>query len=180
MGFLRDPTFRKFVTDRYRWAWSLYLLAVREALKVSDYCISLINVKQNSPKKTEVIVSALLCLVTCGEVISQQAADPFCEDTGSEQVVAVVIHCKLGFHLRVKTHGRQLVTLSLTRWILYNERWQEIPERQVDPIIPRKYHTVYFTGFVRLTVTHSKMLKNKIMQLNDGVTYSNKINFPQL
>lgn len=50
------------------------------------------------------LVHYCMC-VTCSEVIPQQAADPFCEDTGSEQVVAAVIHCELGFHLRVKING---------------------------------------------------------------------------
>ena len=45
-----------------------------------------------------------LCLVTCSEVISQQAEDPFSENTGGEQVVTVVIHCELGFHLRGEKH----------------------------------------------------------------------------
>lgn len=50
----------------------------------------------------------LLLLVTCSEVIAQQAEHPLGEDTGSEQVVTVVIHCELGLDLRDKTHtGRQ-------------------------------------------------------------------------
>lgn len=53
-------------------------------------------------KYTNILISVHVCLVTCSEVISHQAEDPFSEDTGGEQVVAVVIHCKLGFHLRVK------------------------------------------------------------------------------
>ena len=47
-----------------------------------------------------------VCLVTCSEVISQQAEDPLCEDTGGKQVVAVVIYCKLGFHLKVRYTGK--------------------------------------------------------------------------
>lgn len=42
--------------------------------------------------------------VTCSEVISQQAEDPFCEDAGSEKVVPVVIHRKPGLHLRGTRH----------------------------------------------------------------------------
>lgn len=67
-------------------------------MSVPGYSIDLIPVK-NMLKDTH-----NNCLVTCGKVISQQAEDPFCEDTGGEQVVAVVIHCKLGFHLRVQIH----------------------------------------------------------------------------
>lgn len=45
-----------------------------------------------------------LVRVTCSEVISQQAEDPFCEDAGSEKVVPVVIHRKFGFHLSGTRH----------------------------------------------------------------------------
>lgn len=56
---------------------------------------------------------AFLNVVTCSKVISQQAEDPFCEDAGGKQVVAVVINCKLGFHLSVKIHGETVINTYL-------------------------------------------------------------------
>lgn len=53
------------------------------------------------------------CLVTCSEVISQQAEDPFCKNTGGKQVVTVIVHCKLCFHLRGKKHMKTDYKISI-------------------------------------------------------------------
>lgn len=86
----------------------LYVPYFREGFSVSDIYVSFILSRKKCPHThTHINMSAFLHLfwVTCSEVISQQAEDPFSEDTGSEQVVAVVVHCKLCFHLRVKVDG---------------------------------------------------------------------------
>ena len=70
--------------------------------------------------------------LTCGQLVSEQAEDPLRQNAGSEQVVTVVIHCKLSLHLGEE--DKRLHTL-----ILHTQHLHQRLQKYTHPSLKYKY-----------------------------------------
>lgn len=117
-GCASSPKIYKNVEWSHKWATSIN---TGRDLKEAIILFSGINPPGRDSFWKQSKYMKLVC-VTCSEVISQQAEDPFCEDAGSEKVVPVVIHRKPGLRLRGTRHTlwiqrSKLLTVSQRKYV---------------------------------------------------------------